>query len=199
MTNPNIYTVFDHMIPRNEKESLLKQRSIMIWFTGLSGSGKSTLALALEDKLHRMGYFCSVLDGDNIRFGINKNLSFTVDDRVENIRRIAEIGKLFINVGVITIAAFISPTESIRNIAKDIIGERDFVEIYVSTPIEVCEDRDIKGLYKKARMGLISDFTGVSQQFEAPKSPACIIDTSIVDIDTAIDNIMSVIAHRIAM
>ena len=158
----NIYPIFDKMLSRSDKESLLKQRGIMIWFTGLSGSGKSTIAIALERELQKRGLLCRILDGDNIRSGINNNLGFSAEDRIENIRRIAEIGKLFVDTGIITIAAFISPNNAIREMAANIIGKEDFMEVYISTPIEECERRDVKGLYAKARRGEIKDFTGVS-------------------------------------
>ena len=135
----NIYPIFDRMLSRSDKEALLGQRGVMLWFTGLSGSGKSTVAIALERELHRRGLLCRILDGDNIRSGINANLGFSADDRKENIRRIAEVAKLCVDTGIITIAAFISPTEELRQMAADIIGPDDFKEIYISTPIEECE------------------------------------------------------------
>ena len=144
----------------------------MVWFTGLSGSGKSTIAIALERELQKRGLLCRILDGDNIRSGINNNLGFSPEDRVENIRRIAEVGKLFVDTGIITIAAFISPNNQLREMASRIIGKDDFMEVYVSTPIEECERRDVKGLYAKARRGEIKEFTGISAPFEAPESPA---------------------------
>lgn len=156
----HIYPIFDRMLQRNDREKLLGQKGIMLWFTGLSGSGKSTLAIALERELYNSGILCRILDGDNIRTGINNNLGFTEADRVENIRRIAEVAKLFVDCGVVTIAAFISPTEQIRQMAADIIGKDDFFEIYVNTPLEVCEERDVKGLYKKARQGEIKKLYG---------------------------------------
>jgi len=162
----------DKILQRSDKESLLKQKAIVIWFTGLSGSGKTTIAIALEKELNKRGLLTQILDGDNIRVGINSNLGFSDADRIENIRRIAEITKLFVNCGVITICCFVSPTEEIRNIAKTIIGESDFVEVFVNTPLEVCEQRDVKGLYAKARKGEIKDFTGITSAFEAPKNPA---------------------------
>jgi adenylylsulfate kinase len=143
----------------------------VIWFTGLSGSGKSTLAIALERQLFDQGYSVAVLDGDNIRTGINTNLSFSPEDREENIRRIAEVAKLFLSNGMICIVSFISPTRDMRAMAKQIIGQDDFIEIFIDTPIEICEERDVKGLYKKARAGEIADFTGVNASYEAPLSP----------------------------
>ena len=158
----HIYPIFDKMLTRADKESLLGQRGLMIWFTGLSGSGKSTIAIALERELHRRGILCRILDGDNIRSGINNNLGFTEADRVENIRRIAEVSRLFVDTGIVTLAAFISPNNDIREMAARIIGKDDFVEVYVSTPLEECERRDVKGLYAKARRGEIKNFTGIS-------------------------------------
>ena len=174
----NIYPIFEKMLQRKDREALLKQKGIMIWLTGLSGSGKSTLAIALEGELYKQGILCRILDGDNIRSGINNNLGFSEADRTENIRRIAEVSKLFVDCGIVTIAAFISPTHAIRRMASEIIGEDDFLEVYVSTPIEECERRDVKGLYAKARRGEIKEFTGISSPFEAPEHPFISIDTS---------------------
>ena len=176
--NTHIYPVFDQIVSRAEKEQRLNQKSKVIWFTGLSGSGKSTLASALERNLFERGYLTQVLDGDNIRTGINNNLGFSPEDRKENIRRIAEIAKLLINSGVICLCAFVSPSEETRKIVRDIVGEEDFLEVFVSTPIEVCESRDIKGLYQKARAGEIKEFTGISAPFEIPKNAILSIDTS---------------------
>ncbi|HRF75711.1 MAG TPA: adenylyl-sulfate kinase, partial [Chitinophagales bacterium] len=143
----NIHPIFDRLLQRGDKETMLKQRSKVIWLTGLSGSGKSTIAEAVEKILHERGYLTMLLDGDNIRTGINNNLTFSEPDRVENIRRIAEVSKLFLNCGIITLNSFVSPTNEIRTLAKNIIGETDFVEVYVNAPLEVCEARDVKGLY----------------------------------------------------
>ena len=158
----------------------------MLWFTGLSGSGKSTVAVALERELHRRGRLCRILDGDNIRTGINANLGFSEADRKENIRRIAEVSKLFVDTGIITIAAFISPTEEMRQMAAEIIGRNDFKEIYISTPLEECERRDVKGLYAKARLGEIKNFTGISAPFEAPVAPALSLDTSRLTLQESV-------------
>ena len=187
----NIYPIFDKMLGRRDKEKLLGQKGVMIWFTGLSGSGKSTIAMALERQLHSKGTLCRILDGDNIRSGINNNLGFSADDRKENIRRIAEVGKLFVDTGIVTIAAFISPTEELRNLASEIIGKEDFIEVYVSTPLEECEKRDVKGLYAKAREGRIKEFTGISAPFEVPKDADIVIDTSVVGIEESVNIIMS--------
>lgn len=197
MTENNIYPIFDRMLSRQDKEELLKQHSVMIWFTGLSGSGKSTIAIALERELHKRGLLCRILDGDNIRSGINNNLGFTEADRIENIRRIAEVSKLFVDTGIITIAAFISPSNDIREMAANIIGKDDFLEVYVSTPIEECERRDVKGLYAKARRGKIKNFTGISAPFEAPAHPALTLDTSALSLEESVNKLLELILPRI--
>lgn len=197
MGNNNIYPIFDRMMTRGDKEALLGQHSLMVWFTGLSGSGKSTIAIALERELHQRGLLCRILDGDNIRSGINNNLGFSEADRVENIRRIAEVSKLFVDTGIITIAAFISPSNDIREMAADIIGRDDFVEVYVSTPIEECERRDVKGLYAKARRGEIKNFTGISAPFEAPEHPALTLDTSVLSLEESVHKLLELILPRI--
>ena len=197
MTENNIYPIFDRMLSRQDKEELLKQHSVMIWFTGLSGSGKSTIAIALERELHKRGLLCRILDGDNIRSGINNNLGFTEADRIENIRRIAEVSKLFVDTGIITIAAFISPSNDIREMAANIIGKDDFLEVYVSTPIEECERRDVKGLYAKARRGEIKNFTGISAPFEAPAHPALTLDTSALRLEESVNKLLELIIPRI--
>ena len=193
----HIYPIFDRMLNREDKESLLRQHSVMIWFTGLSGSGKSTIAIALERELQKRGLLCRILDGDNIRSGINNNLGFSEEDRVENIRRIAEIGKLFVDTGIITIAAFISPNNDLREMAARIIGPDDFMEIYVSTPIEECERRDVKGLYAKARRGEIKNFTGISAPFEAPAHPALSLDTSRLSLEESVAQLLQLILPRV--
>ena len=195
----NIHPVFDRIIPRERKETKLNQKAKKLWFTGLSGSGKTTLAEALEQKLFEMGFLTQILDGDNIRSGINNNLTFSPEDRRENIRRIAEVGKLFLNCGIITICAFVSPTERTRHIVRDIIGKDDFYEIFVSTPIEICEQRDVKGLYAKARAGLIPNFTGISAPFEIPEDAQLSIDTSIKTVDECIDIILKEVLPLITL
>lgn len=192
----NIYPIFDKMLGREERETRLGQKGVMLWLTGLSGSGKSTVAIALERELHHRGLFCRILDGDNIRSGINNNLGFSPEDRVENIRRIAEIGKLFVDSGIITIAAFISPTNDIREMAARIIGVDDFCEVYISTPIEECERRDVKGLYARARRGEIADFTGVNAPFEPPTSPTLAIDTTNVSVEEAVKLLVTLIDNK---
>lgn len=193
MNENNIYPIFDRMLGRADKEQLLGQRGVMLWFTGLSGSGKSTVAIALERELQRRGLLCRILDGDNIRTGINANLGFSPEDRRENIRRIAEVAKLFVDTGIITIAAFISPTEEVRRMAAGIIGPDDFKEIYISTPIEECERRDVKGLYARARRGEIKDFTGVSAPFEAPAAPALSLDTSRLSLEESVKRLLALL------
>ena len=179
----NIYPIYDQMMSREDKEQLLGQRGLMVWFTGLSGSGKSTVAMSVERELHKRGILCRILDGDNIRSGINNNLGFSQEDRKENIRRIAEVGKLFVHTGIVTLACFVSPTEDIREMARGIIGSEDFKEVFVSTPLEECERRDVKGLYARARRGEVKDFTGISAPFEAPTHPALSIDTSRLSLE----------------
>jgi len=193
----HIYPIFDKMLKREDKEQLLKQHSMMIWFTGLSGSGKSTIAIALERELHRRGMLCRILDGDNIRSGINNNLGFSASDRVENIRRIAEVGKLFVDTGIITIAAFISPLNSLREMAASIIGKNNFFEIYVNTSLAECERRDVKGLYAKARCGEIKEFTGISAPFEVPSHPDLVLDTSMLSVQQSVDKLLELIIPKI--
>lgn len=193
----NIYPIFDKMLSRADKEALLGQRGLMVWFTGLSGSGKSTVAIALERELHARGILCRILDGDNVRSGINNNLGFSADDRVENIRRIAEVARLFVDTGIVTIAAFISPSNALREMAAKIIGKGDFVEVYVDTPLSVCEERDVKGLYKKARTGEVKNFTGISAPFEAPEHPALRLDTSKLTIQQSVGKLLELIMPMI--
>lgn len=181
------------MLSRHDKEQLLGQKGVMLWFTGLSGSGKSTVAIALERELQKRGLLCRILDGDNIRTGINSNLGFSADDRRENIRRVAEVAKLFVDTGIITIAAFVSPTEELRNLAQHIIGKDDFKEIFISTPIEECERRDVKGLYARARRGEVKNFTGISAPFEAPQHPALSLDTSKLSLEESVAQLLQLL------
>ena len=163
-----------------EREKLLGQKGALIWFTGLSGSGKSTVAFTLEHALVQRGHLSYVLDGDNIRHGLNKNLGFSAEDREENIRRLGEVGKLFVDTGVITISSFISPYRADRQKARETVGEDSFFEVYCYAPLEVCEERDPKGLYKKARAGELKGFTGIDDPYEAPEDPELFLDTSKV-------------------
>lgn len=195
----NIYPIFDKMMSKQDKEELLKQHGVMLWFTGLSGSGKSTVAIALERELHKRGLLCRILDGDNIRSGINNNLGFSPEDRIENIRRIAEVGKLFVDTGIITIAAFISPNNQLRNMAAEIIGKENFIEVYISTPLEECERRDVKGLYAKARRGEIKEFTGISAPFEAPEHPDIELDTSKLSLKESVDILLKTILPKVSI
>ncbi|MFT5645446.1 MAG: adenylylsulfate kinase [Aureispira sp.] len=183
----NIHPIFDRLLQREDRENRLGQRSKVLWLTGLSGSGKSTIAQHLERKLYNEGFFTQVLDGDNIRSGMNSNLGFSPEDRTENIRRISEIAKLYLHSGVVTINSFISPTIAIRQMAKDIIGAEDFIEVYINTPLEVCEARDVKGLYKKARKGEIKGFTGIDAPYEAPINPNIEVKTHNMTIDESVD------------
>ena len=166
----NLYPIFDTLVSKAQKEALLQQRGRVIWMVGLSGSGKSTLARAAEHTLHAQQKVTMLLDGDNLRTGVNNNLGFSQEDRIENIRRAAEVAKLFAGAGVITLCSLITPTHALRELARSIIGN-DYYEVYVDCPLEVCEQRDVKGLYAKARRGEISDFTGVSAPFEPPGQP----------------------------
>ena len=195
--NNNIFTVFDKIAEREHKESLLKQRATSIWLIGLSGSGKTTIGSALEKLLIEKGFLTQILDGDNIRSGINKNLKFTEKDREENIRRIAEVNKLFINCGVITINCFINPTQDTRDYVRNILGEKDIIEVYINTPIEICEERDIKGLYAKARKGEIKNFTGINSPFEPPKNAEIIVGTTNKTPEEAASQILKIVLPKI--
>lgn len=189
----NIHPIFDRLLTRTDREQVLNQRAKVLWFTGLSGSGKSTIAQSLERELHNRGYFAQVLDGDNIRSGINNNLGFSIEDRQENIRRISEVAKLYLNSGIITICSFISPTREIRNMAAEIVGQEDFLEIFVNTPLELCEERDVKGLYKKARAGEIKGFTGIDSPYEAPENPFLNLKTADMTIEESTTAVLNAI------
>jgi len=187
----------DYRVTCEERRKAYKQNSLLIWVTGLSGSGKSTIANELEYHLHDNGFKTYVLDGDNIRHGINKNLSFSPEDRSENIRRIAEISKLFIDAGTIIIGAFISPYEKDRIRVKNIVGAENFVEVFVNTSLEECERRDVKGLYQKARNGEIKNFTGISAPYEAPKNPDIEIKTEQESIEESVLKIVNFITEKL--
>lgn len=193
----NIFPIFDELLQKNDKENLLKQKAFTVWMTGLSGSGKSTVAKGLERQLHKQGFLTQILDGDNIRAGINKNLGFSEQDRAENIRRIAEVSKLFINCGVITLNCFVSPTKKMRQMAKEIIGTDNFIEVYINASISECEKRDTKGLYAKARSGEIKNFTGIDAPFEAPENPVIEINTAELSIDKSIQKVLDYILPKI--
>ncbi|WP_269542865.1 adenylyl-sulfate kinase [Cerasicoccus fimbriatus] len=197
-TPDNIYQIFDRMLPRADRESALKQRSHVFWLFGLSGSGKSTLAVALERELFQRGLFAQVLDGDNIRSGLNKDLGFSDEDRLENIRRIGEVAKLFKDAGVITITSFICPKEELRQLAKEIVGDEDFSDIYVKASYERCQERDPKGLYKKVQAGQVKQFTGKDSGFEEPAAPALIIDTENETIEQSVQRLLDYVLARVS-
>ncbi len=179
LNKENIWTDFNSFIRRNRRRFLVRQNPKAIWLTGLSSAGKTTIALALEKEIQKKGYFIKVFDGDIMRTGINKDLTYSLEDRKENIRRIAEITKIFLDTGLIIICSFISPTDEIREMAKSIIGEKDFIEVYVNCPLSICEERDVKGLYQKARKGLIKNFTGIDSVYETPKNPNIELKTDV--------------------
>jgi len=197
-TPDNIYHVFDRMLPRADREAALGQRSHVFWLFGLSGSGKSTLALALERELFRRGRFAQVLDGDNIRSGLNRDLGFSDEDRKENIRRIAEVAKLFAQAGVITITSFICPKEELREQAKAVIGGEDFSDVYVKASYESCQQRDPKGLYKKVQAGQVKQFTGKDSGFEEPSKPALVIDTETETIEQSVERLLAYVLPRVS-
>lgn len=176
-------------VQRQNREQRLGQRARLLWFTGLSGSGKSTLAVALEERLHQQGFATYLLDGDNVRHGLNAGLGFSAEDRTENLRRIREVGKLMVDAGLIVLASFVSPYRSDREAVREAMGE-DFAEVYVSTPLEVCEARDVKGLYAKARAGEIPHFTGISAPYEAPENAEAVLDTTTLALDDAVDQLI---------
>lgn len=196
-TPANIHPISHRLLQRADKEALLGQHGCVVWMTGLSGSGKSTVAIALERMLHAGSRYCVVLDGDNVRAGLNNNLGFSEADRTENIRRIAELAKLFVQNGTVVICCFVSPTAAIREQARSIIGADDFIEVFVDTPLEECERRDVKGLYAKARKGEIKDFTGINAPFEAPTSPALRLTTINRSAETAADHLLQFLLPRI--
>lgn len=195
----NIHPIFDRMESRAEKERQLGHRGAVVWFTGLSGSGKSTLAIALERVLSARGILCRILDGDNVRCGINAGLGFSEADRRENIRRVAEVCRLFVDTGVVVLACFVSPMRELRQMAAEIVGPGDFLEVYVSTPLAECERRDVKGLYAKARRGEIRDFTGISAPFEEPDAPALRLDTSGRSVDECVDRLLGLLLPAIEL
>lgn len=193
----NIHPIFDRLLTRQDREQSFHQRAKVLWFTGLSGSGKSTIAQEVERELHNKSYFAQVLDGDNIRSGINSNLGFSIEDRQENIRRISEVAKLYLNSGIITICSFISPTRDIRKMAEEIVGQADFLEIFVNTPLELCEKRDVKGLYKKARAGEIKGFTGIDSPYEVPIDPFLNLKTAEMTIEECTNRVLKAIEPAI--
>ncbi len=190
-------TVWHHAtVSRKRREEKNKHKSVVLWFTGLSGAGKSTLAHAVEEELYNFGFNTFVLDGDNIRHGLCGDLSFSEADRKENIRRIGEVAKLMLEAGVITLTAFISPFRAERALARNLMPHGDFIEIYCYCPLTVCEQRDVKGLYKKARKGEIKDFTGISSPYEEPEKPELRIDTSAQDLDDSVQIVINLLRSR---
>jgi adenylylsulfate kinase len=183
-------------VARKDREKLLGQRGATLWLTGLSGSGKSTVAVAAEQALLQRGHLAYVLDGDNVRHGLNKNLGFSPEDRTENIRRIAEVAKLFSDAGVIALTSFISPYRADRDAARAIFESGDFVEIHVSTSLETCESRDPKGLYKKARAGQIPEFTGISAPYEAPVHPELLLDTGALSVEESVATLLRYLEEK---
>ena len=196
-SNKNNLVWHQAQVTRDDRIRLFRQNPVTVWFTGLSGAGKSTLAFVLEKRLLELGHASYVLDGDNVRHGLNSNLGFSHEDRTENIRRIAEVARLMNDAGLIVITAFISPFREDREVARRIIGAEKFLEVHVSTPLTVCEERDTKGMYKRARAGEVHDFTGVSSPYEAPSDPALSLDTTIADIDSCVEEILRMLGPRI--
>lgn len=196
-------SLMKNIIPQNYSISLTNRidqkghKPLVIWFSGLSGSGKSTIANGVEEKLHFKGFHTYTLDGDNIRDGLNNNLGFSAEDRSENLRRVAEIAKLFYDAGIVVLAAFITPLEKDRNVIRQIIGKENLVEIFVNTSLEECESRDVKGLYKKARQGEISNFTGITAPFEPPKNPDLCLDTQSISVNEAVNRVMDLVRPMI--
>lgn len=185
------------LINKEKRNTLKKHNSFLMWFTGLSGSGKSTIANAVEQKLFNMGVHTYTLDGDNVRKGLNKDLTFSPEDRTENIRRIAEVANLFVDSGTVVLAAFVSPYKKDREMIKNTVKSSNFVEIFIDTPVEECEKRDVKGLYAKARKGLIKDFTGINAPYESPENPDITIDTTKVSVDEAAETIIETISKKL--
>lgn len=187
----------EYEIDKSKQNQLKNHSSFLVWFTGLSGSGKSTISNKLVKNLYEMGVHVYALDGDNLRLGLNKDLQFSEEDRNENIRRIAEVSNLLIDAGIVTVAAFISPLKTQRDLVKEIVGEDNFIEIYVETSIEECEKRDVKGLYARARRGEIKEFTGISSPYEAPQAPALKINTQVTSVDQAVNQIVDLLRNKL--
>ena len=194
----NLHPITDRLLARSDREKVTRQRSKVIWLCGLSGSGKSTLAVDLEKRLYAAGKLAYVLDGDNVRKGLNSGLGFSDDDRKENIRRIAEVSKLFVDAGIVTINSFITPTEELRSLARSVIGKEDLIEVYVHASFETCQKRDVKGLYAKAEKGLVPSFTGKDSGFEAPETSDLIIDTESLSIDESSDRLFDFVIDQIS-
>jgi adenylylsulfate kinase len=194
----NIYPI-QTQVTREQRQQTLKQQPKLIWFTGLSGSGKSTLAVQLEAQLHAKGFKTYLLDGDNLRTGLNKDLGFSDTDRAENIRRTGEAAKLLLDAGIIVLSAFISPFKADREQVRAIAGAENYIEIFVDTPLEICEQRDVKGLYKKARAGEVKDFTGISSPYERPEKADLTIPTHQVSVEDAMHKLLTLVESKIAV
>lgn len=198
MPTKNNLTWHTHRVTKSDRENIKKHKACVLWFTGLSASGKSTIAHELEHTLNSKNIHTYILDGDNVRHGLNKNLGFSKEDREENIRRVGEITKLFTDAGIVTIAAFISPFVKDRKIARGLVKDIDFVEIYTKCPVSVCQSRDPKGLYKKAISGELKEFTGISHPYEEPIKPEILLETDKLSIEQCVDKIMSYLeSHKI--
>ncbi|MBK7389984.1 MAG: adenylyl-sulfate kinase [Bacteroidetes bacterium] len=197
MAIPSNIVPQNYRISKNDRRELNGHGSVIVWFTGLSGSGKSTLANAVEQELFKQGIRTYVLDGDNIRHGLNNNVDFSAEGRTENIRRIGEVSKLFIDAGVVVLTAFISPFKSDRDRVRSLVSSEEFIEVFVDCPLEICEKRDVKGLYKKARAGEIADFTGISSPFEAPENPELTIATGTIPLRQSVEQVTNFILKKI--
>jgi adenylylsulfate kinase len=195
--NKSSNVVWHHAtVTRARRESLTRHGSVILWFTGLSGAGKSTLAHALEESLHQAGCLTFVFDGDNVRHGLCSNLGFSAEDRAENIRRVGEMTKLFLEAGVISLTAFISPFRADRERVRSLVPHGNFLEIYCRCPLEVCEQRDVKGLYKRARAGEIKDFTGISSPYEEPENPELVVDTGHLSLEESVETVLALLRER---
>ncbi len=197
MAIPSNIVPQNYRISKNDRRELNGHGSVIVWFTGLSGSGKSTLANAVEQELFKQGIRTYILDGDNIRHGLNNNVDFSAEGRTENIRRIGEVSKLFIDAGVVVLTAFISPFKSDRDRVRSLVSSEEFIEVFVDCPLEICEKRDVKGLYKKARAGEIADFTGISSPFEAPENPELTIATGTIPLRQSVEQVTNFILKKI--
>ena len=196
MSNSKNIVYHDHHLSKQQRAEIKKQKPCILWFTGLSGSGKSTIANAVEVKLNKLGKHTYLLDGDNIRMGLNKGLGFSDEDRVENIRRLGEVSKLFVDAGLIVLTAFISPFQKERDKVRNLVENGEFIEVFINAPIEVCENRDPKGLYKKARDGKIPNFTGISSPYEEPKKAEINIKNDRMSIDECVEKIIEYLENR---
>lgn len=186
----------NHAVTKESRSALKNQKPCILWFTGFSGSGKSTIANAVEQKLNVLAYHTYLLDGDNVRHGLNKGLTFSDEDRIENIRRIGELSKLFVDAGLIVLTAFVSPFRSERQMVRDLVEEGELIEVFMNTPLSTCEDRDPKGLYKKARAGEIANFTGIDSTYEPPVSPEITLDASVMSIEECADNVIAYLREK---